>query len=465
MAAQVKRNEVHIKPQPGKQTQFIKSSASVVIYGGQVGGGKTWGLLQKASRHIHNKDYTAVIFRRTTPEILKPGSTWDASLKLYPLIGGKPNSTHLSYKFQSGASIKLSHMQYVDDMYTWKGTELAFIGWEELTEFEREQFIYMFSRARSMSGIRPQVVATTNPKAGSWVLEFIGWYIDPDTGYAIQERSGVIRWFIMIDDKPYFASSRQELVDEHPGSNPLSLTFITSSVFDNKILTDSNPQYVTYLEGLPKVERERLLYGNWKITPAAGNYFKREYFEIVDEPPKRFKGLPIRLWDLAGTKDPSQVSSKKKNKDPDWSVGLLLLEGDDGYFYVRHVARFRKSPLEVETSIKNIASIDGKKVKIRILHDPGQAGNYQVDNLVRQLRAYNIKGVRVTKDKITTAGAVSAQAERGNIRLVRGSWNDAFLHELENFPEGDHDDQVDALSNAYNHMVDSGIDYETLVNY
>lgn len=463
------KNVIEFNYQPGKQEEFLRCSADIVIYGGAAGGGKTFGLLLKAAEYYNKPDNTAVIFRRLTPTIKKPGGIWEASRKIYIPMGGKPNETELSYKWHKGLSLKFSHMQYEHTKFDWAGTELAFIGWEELTEFERSQFVFMFSRARSTTGLRPQIAATTNPQAGSWVLEFIGWYIDPDTGYAIAERSGKIRWFVMLEDKPYFADTRKELLEKYPDSYPLSLCFISSSVYDNKVLMDINPAYEGMLKGMPKVERERLLYGNWKITPAAGNYFKREYFRIipVEQAPTldQIKGQAIRIWDLAGTKDPSQVSSKKKNRDPDWTVGMLMMQGRDGYIYIRHVTRFRESPLIVEERIKNIASLDGKRVKIIILHDPGQAGNYQVENIIRNMIGYNIRGLRVTKDKITMAGAASAQAERGNIILVEGKWNETFLHEVENFPEADHDDQVDPLSNGVHVLANKGVDYEAIVNY
>ena len=43
-------------------------------------------------------------------------------------------------------------------------------------------------------------------------------------------------------------------------------------------------------------------------------------------------------------------------------------------------------------------------------------------------------------NKIERAGAFSAQAEAGNVKLVKGGWNEAYLDELEGFPEGTHKD-------------------------
>ncbi len=58
-----------------------------------------------------------------------------------------------------------------------------------------------------------------------------------------------------------------------------------------------------------------------------------------------------------------------------------------------------------------------------------------------------------TGSKETRAMALASQAEAGNVKLVRGEWNEAFLAELENFPQGSHDDQVDAAAGAFNEIT------------
>src|SRR4051794_4864080 len=82
--------EDDIAPQPGPQTMFLTTPADIAGYGGAAGGGKSFGLLLEALRHIHNPDFGWVIFRRTYPEIKNEGGLWDDSSDLFPLIGGEP---------------------------------------------------------------------------------------------------------------------------------------------------------------------------------------------------------------------------------------------------------------------------------------------------------------------------------------------------------------------------------------
>jgi predicted phage terminase large subunit-like protein len=122
------------------------------------------------------------------------------------------------------------------------------------------------------------------------------------------------------------------------------------------------------------------------------------------------------------------------------------------------MVRIQQSPLGVQNAIKNTASQDGISVRIGIEQDPGQAGVSEADYLVRLLQGYNVKTFKATQDKVTRALPVSSQAEAGNIKILQALWNEDLLRELENFPEGSHDDIVDTLSGAFLMLNDSSYD-------
>lgn len=406
---------------------------------------------------MHNPGFGAVFFRRTTVQIRNEGGLWDESAKLYPLLGAQPKEVTLEWKFPSGASISMAHLEHEKSVSNWQGAQIALELFDELTHFSEAQFFYMLSRNRSMSGVRPYVRATCNPDADSWVRRFIGWWIDPDTGYAIPERAGVIRWFVRIGDKIIWGDKPEDLaehtMEDDAGQRiPIpakSVTFIPAKLTDNKALLSADPGYMASLLALPTVERERLLGGNWKIRPAAGLYFRREWVTVVDAVPADLR--IVRGWDLAAT-------PKTDGNDPDWTVGHKMGRCSDGRFFMLDHRRDRQGPSGVERMIKNTASADGQRVQISLPQDPGQAGVAQKTAMSKLLAGYDVRFSLETGDKLTRFSPFSAQAEAGNVFVLRGDWNEALFHELEGFPEGSHDDDADAVSRSFNALL-SGSSY------
>lgn len=175
-------------------------------------------------------------------------------------------------------------------------------------------------------------------------------------------------------------------------------------------------------------------------SPRSGGLFKPAQLQWLE-------ALPIenitwwRGWDLAST------------TNGDFTAGVKLGRMDDGRYIIADVQRVRVGPDERDATIRNTAAMDGKQVKISIPEDPGQAGKTQVLYLTRTLSGYSVTSTRESGDKVTRAEPIAAQINVGNVSIVRGAWNKDFLHELSMFPNGSNDDQVDALSRAFSHLI------------
>jgi predicted phage terminase large subunit-like protein len=443
-----------IEPQPGPQTKALACPADILIYGGAAGGGKSWSLLVDPLRNLYDR-FDAVIFRRTTTQVRNPGGLWDEAKKTYMPIGAHPQGSSLSLTFPQGLKVKFAHLEHEDTVYDWQGAAVPFIGYDELTHFSRNQFFYMLTRNRSLTGIRGRIRATTNPDPDSWVAEFISWWIHPETGFPIPERDGVLRYFIRRGDDLHWENSAEEIYEKFgrgPEIQPKSVTFIAAKVEDNKILLEKDPSYLANLEAQNLVDRMRLRHGNWKFRASAGTLFRKDWFPIVDAIPSGWVSV-CRFWDRAATR-PSE-----ENKDPDWTRGLKVYKYPDGRFLVADLRSTRDTPAQVENLIKNTASHDGHTVSIRCQRDPGSAGVSEAEHFVRMLQGYDVSTAAFSKDKVTRAKPASAQAEVGNIWVLRSPWNNDFFAELENFGEdsGGHDDIVDTLSGAFNELSDFGL--------
>jgi hypothetical protein len=279
---------ITFKPQAGPQTEFLASDADIVIYGGAAGGGKSYGVLLEPIWYALNiPDYQCLILRRSMPEVTRQGGLWDESQKIYSFIKeAKPIGLPIcEWRFQNKSKIKFGHLQYEKTVYDYKGAQIPAIIFDELTSFTQFQFIYLLSRNRSVCGIKPYIKATTNPDAESWVRNLIDWWID-NNGYAIKERSGIIRWLVIKDNCFLWGSTREECIDLHGNKDlsyddenqikPRSFTFIHADLSDNKELTSKDPNYRANLEMQNPIERERLLRGNWNIKYTESSFLQLE---------------------------------------------------------------------------------------------------------------------------------------------------------------------------------------------
>lgn len=458
-----------LKPNSKPQTDFLGSTADIVVYGGSAGSGKTYAILFDTLRYVDDPGYRAVIFRRTSPMLTNPGGLWDTASQVYTLPGidGIPRQKDLSYTFPSGAVVKFSHMEHVSDMLGWQGSQITAAFFDEGTHFDPQQITYMFSRLRSEAKVDGYIRITTNPDPDHKIRQWLDWWIDPKTGFPIPERSGVKRYFVVIGDEWIWGHSKEALIkdpdivkmlaDPNTGlvdrNLIMSFTFIPALLSDNVDLLKNNPKYRASLMAMPRVDRERLLGGNWNTRASSGDYFNRKYCLEIDRNMIPHNLKRVRYWDRAGTK-PNPV-----NENPDWTVGLLVGRCDQGYTYILDMVRFRDTPAAVRSTIASTADTDCilyPSTRVVVEQDPGAAGKSDVEMLMKALGRHDIRARPVTKAKLTRFLPFSAAAEGGMVRVVRGSWNDDFYNELEAFDGSGKgkDDIVDCASGGYLELED-----------
>ena len=428
-------------------------------------------------------------------------------MALLPLIGAQPKKTPKpSFVFPSGAKVTFDHLERYTDCLSYQGSQIVFIGFDELTHFDEDVFWYMLSRNRSDSGIPGYIRATTNPDPDSWVRTFIDWWIGAD-GLAIPERSGKIRWMIRINGEVVWGDSRMELLrrqfdgditavdkthattDElyvpdpkdtkiqiivKPGVEgtlyvttqtkqffqwdgkeyrelmpPKSVTFICSTLQDNAILMKNDPSYLANLKALPLVEQERLLGGNWNIRPAAGLYFPRDKAKLIDDIPADLVRV-VRAWDLAGTED-------KKNNNPEdgpaYTAGVLIGKRKNGKIVILDVINKRLNASDVRSLVLTTARSDKaaykSKYRIRMNQDPGQAGVDQKEQYIKLLSGFSINIERESGSKEVRAEPLSAQWINGNVEVLNRPWTNDYLAQLDGFPDRKFKDMADASNTGF----------------
>lgn len=444
-----------VRPLRGPQTTFARSSADIAIFGGAAGPGKSWCLVYEPTRWVQHSDFRAAIFRRTNPELIGARSVWEYASDLYRPLGASLREQPRDATFPSGATVEFHHLQFEKDIHGYQSKAWELLAFDELVHFTERQFWYMQSRNRSTSGRRPYTRGATNPDAESWVRPFIDWWIGED-GFPISERSGRVRWCARVDEQFVWENSKAELLAElelrEPNPllrpPPLSVTFVNAKLEDNPILMEKDPGYLAKLAMMPLVDRLRLRSGNWNVKACAGLFFKESWLPVIEACPADVP-VWVRAWDLAGT-------DKTADNSPAWTVGAKMGKTAGGAIIVKDIERFQGSPLKVEQALVRTAKADGQACGIAVWRDPGQSGKAQESHLARLLLGYNVHFEPAVEDKITYAKPLSAQAEAGNVSLVRGQWVQEYVDELKGFPDLRLKDQVDASSLGFKWLAERG---------
>lgn len=446
-------SEIMYAPASKKQEIFLNSDATITLAGGAAGSGKTYTSLLIALKFMQHPRATGVIFRRTSKMITSPGSIWHEAVAMYSDIykkGLKIRHRENEIVFPNGALLKFSHMQHASNMYDHKGGQYSLVIFDEATDFTEEMVVYLLSRMRNAYvDYTPQMFLMTNPDYNSFLRHWIqDFYLDPNTGIPKEELAGVKRYFFRQGNTMLWYNSLEEAEAVHGSgseSGISSFAFIPATCRDNPPLLKAQPDYISRLMSLPRVEMERLLLGSWFARPEASGLFKREWTTIVKHPNGRATQR-VRSWDFAFTKPSEQYPN------PDWTRGVLISKDKSKIYTVEHVASLRDRVHEVEKLIFETAIRDGQDVVISIPQDPAAAAGAYAKDLQRKLAemGFTCRLTKPIKSKVTRFAPFSSLAQAGFVQVVEADWNKDFFDELEIFDGNGKtkDDQVDCCSDC-----------------
>jgi predicted phage terminase large subunit-like protein len=444
--------ELVLAPASKKQELFLNSNATITLAGGSAGSGKTYTSLLIALKFMQHPRATGVIFRRNSKMINSPGSIWHEAVAMYSSIyktGLKIRSRDNEIVFPNGALLKFSHMQHASNMYDHKGGQYSLVIFDEATDFTEEMIVYLLSRMRNAHvDYTPQMFLMTNPDYNSflrlWIEDF---YLD-QSGIPREELAGVKRYFFRQGNTMMWYDSLEQAEVVHgkgAESGITSFCFIPANCRDNPPLLKSQPDYISRLMSLPRVEMERLLLGSWYARQESSGLFKREWVELVDYPNGRARQR-IRAWDLAFSKPSEQ------NPDPDWTRGVLVSKDAAKVYTIEDCVGMRERVHKVEELIFQTAIQDGFDTVVSIPQDPNAAAGAYARDLQRRLAelGFTCRLQRPVKSKVTRFAPFSSLAQAGFVNVVKAEWNKELFDELEIF-NGDRknkDDICDCISDC-----------------
>lgn len=230
---------IEYSPTP-KQRIFHESKAKEILYGGAAGGGKTKALVMDALyRCLEHPGATAVIFRRTYRE-LEDTDIKEARAS-YPEKIARYNGGRHEFSLVNGSTIMFRHCEHAADRFSYKGLEVQFLYFDELTSFEKEIYDYLKTRLRAKKslGVRPVIRSASNPGdiGHSWVKA------------------------LFVDAGPYMSIQTQEIWSETAQKKrKVTTQYIPALALENPHITED---YLFELEQKPEALRRALLNGDW----------------------------------------------------------------------------------------------------------------------------------------------------------------------------------------------------------
>ena len=368
-----------------------------------------------ALQYVDIPHYSAILFRRTYSELTLSEALISRAMEwLTPFINSKEvkwSKEEKTFKFPSGATLSFGYLDSSNDHLRYQSSAFQFIGFDELTHFEKYDYTYLFSRARRTKELK-------------------------GSNIPVRVRSG------SNPGGPGHEWVKQRFLIEGPSKGRI---FIPAIMQDNIYLDVED--YLISMEETDPLVRERLVNGDWSIS-GGGKVFKREWFEVLRHLPQTTSYIPtVRYWDLAAT----ERGQGKRGYEPAYTVGLRMKRYKD-FFLIDDIRRFQKNPNDVEREILSTAISDGKSTEIWMEMEPGSAGINSINNYKKLLSKFTFRGQQESGSKVLRATKSAADAGNGKIKILQGIWNNPFLDEVDFFPDSHFKDQVDALSGAHDKL-------------
>jgi phage terminase large subunit-like protein len=382
-----------------------------VLYGGAVGGGKSIAIIMDALKYafVYPKS-SLIIFRRTYPEL--ENSIIKKCLEFYPSVLYKYNDSKKRINFINGSVLSFGYLKNRDDWTRYQGGEYSYIGFDELTHFEEENFNLVLTRLRNDKNYPNLVRCTSNPI-------------------------------------PYQEWVKKRYIE----TNDATKLYIPATLKDNPHL-DTN-EYTKRLSTLPKTQREALLEGKWDLF--FGEVFTKDDFVIVSKDSYKKmttnNSINIMAVDVA-------VTSKESS---DYSAISVASIDENNNIYVKDVHQCKLNSHKLMLKILEVAK--ESDVGYIAIEDSPISKTF-IENFEALVRH---KMINIVVEKLSPKGRnkeariqqyMLSQMNQKRLYFVEKVPKELYIEAI-NFPNSTNDDCLDSLAYLIEYSKMVGVDSDS----
>ena len=311
-------------PYNGSQDSVYNSTADIVGYGGEAGGGKT----DTAFGLAYYKHKRSILFRaelsQMENEIIPRGN------EVYDGVAQFIRGHRMRWEFDKGGMLALGALKNKNDYSRYRGSSWDCMFFDEAPNIRQDEIMSVMGWVRSKdSDVHTQMFMYFNPPStadGEWIIDYFAPWLDPD--YQHPAEPGELRWVATIDT--FLDPKAPHGPFEYNGKLviPESRVFYRSYLDDNPTF---GPEYRARLENLPSPLNKQLAEGNFQVG-LEDDAWQLFHQHVVGDSMKRWIPMEMNPEKLTAVGvDPARGGRNQTiiaKRYGDWVAPLIKIDGD-----------------------------------------------------------------------------------------------------------------------------------------
>lgn len=407
---------------------LVREAGRVFVTGNS---SKSYVGLMRHLRWVHDPNYVGYCIRQNATSIMAAGGLFNTAVEMYRTFDPniKVRTRDKQIVFSSGATVNFNHYENDNAGRHYQGLQLSNVMYDEAAHASEEHIWWLFSRLRSKADTPHSIWLTCNPDPDSYLFDWVKWWLypeghpnyglpDPDKNgkrrYAVRQ-SGELKWGDTLGEVIELYGNPR-LTHDHPLQvKPISIEAHLGTVYDNPPLIAMRPDYVSNLEALPEVEKQRNLFGNWVVRVEGSGYFRRLWTTELTTYHREEGTRTVRAFDFAGS------LKSDINPYPDYTASVRMNRTKEGDYVIDDVRRHRIRYGDWKRFVLDCAKDDPPDTIYLIPVDPNAMARKATEQFARELSeaGLSVRQMNTRGSKVDRFRPFSSMAQNGGVSFVK----------------------------------------------